>query len=117
MSNLKLITRAVSFGGAETLIQHPASMIHSTYSPEERGLTGSTEGLVRLSLGLETLDNIVEDLAQGIARRLGLLVDRIDPGDVLRLLHRLDIEIDHHRLAVAAHHTHSSGSSLLALIS
>jgi methionine-gamma-lyase len=68
MNSLKLITRAVSLGDAETLIQHPASMTHSTYSPEERAAHGITEGLVRLSVGLETLDDIVEDLAQGLDR-------------------------------------------------
>jgi methionine-gamma-lyase len=66
MNRLKLITRAVSLGDAETLIQHPASMTHSTYSPEERAAHGITEGLVRLSVGLETVDDVLEDLSQGL---------------------------------------------------
>lgn len=68
MDNLKLITRAVSHGDTKTLIQHPASMTYSTYSPEERAAHGINEGLVRLSVGLETLDDIVEGLAQGLDR-------------------------------------------------
>ena len=68
MNRLRLITRAVNLGDAEVPIQHPASVTHSTYSPEERAAHGTTEGLVRLSVGLETLDDIVEDLAQGLDR-------------------------------------------------
>jgi len=52
MNRLTLIRRAVSLGDAETLIQHPASMTHSTYSPQERAAAGISEGLVRLSVGL-----------------------------------------------------------------
>jgi methionine-gamma-lyase len=66
MNRLELITRAVSLGDAETLIQHPASMTHSTYSLEERAAHGITEGLVRLSVGLETVDDVLEDLSQGL---------------------------------------------------
>ena len=47
----KLVTRAVSLGDAETLAQHPASMTHSTYTPEQRAAHGIAEGLVRLSVG------------------------------------------------------------------
>ena len=63
MNRLQLIRRAVSLGDAESLIQHPASMTHSTYTPEERHEHGISEGLVRLSVGLETPDDILEDLA------------------------------------------------------
>ncbi|QEX22126.1 methionine gamma-lyase [Hypericibacter adhaerens] len=66
MNRLELITRAVSLGDAETLIQHPASMTHSTYSAEERQKHGISDGLVRLSVGLETLDDLVNDLAQAL---------------------------------------------------
>ncbi len=62
MNRLKLIQRAVSLGDAESLIQHPASMTHSTYSPEERAEHGIAEGLVRLSVGLEGADDIIDDL-------------------------------------------------------
>ncbi|OZA82632.1 MAG: methionine gamma-lyase, partial [Caulobacter sp. 39-67-4] len=63
MNRLALIRRAVSLGDAETLIQHPASMTHSTYSAEERALAGIGEGLVRLSIGLEDEADILADLA------------------------------------------------------
>jgi len=67
MNRLELIQRAVSLGDAETLIQHPASMTHSTYSPEERAAHGISEGLVRLSVGLEDVADILSDLEQGIS--------------------------------------------------
>ncbi|WP_375699198.1 methionine gamma-lyase [Pseudophaeobacter sp. TrK17] len=66
MNRLKMITRAVSLGDAETLIQHPASMTHSTYAPDERAEHGITEGLVRLSAGLENVADILQDLEQSL---------------------------------------------------
>jgi methionine-gamma-lyase len=63
MNRLGLIRRAVSLGDAESLIQHPASMTHSTYTEEERREHGISEGLVRLSVGLETPEDILDDLA------------------------------------------------------
>lgn len=62
MNRLNLIQRAVSLGDAESLIQHPASMTHSTYSPEERAEHGIAEGLVRLSVGLEGTQDLINDL-------------------------------------------------------
>jgi methionine-gamma-lyase len=66
MNALQMIQRAVSLGDAETLIQHPASMTHSTYTPEERAAHGISDGLVRLSVGLEDLDDILDDLKQAV---------------------------------------------------
>lgn len=66
MNRLGLIRRAVSLGDAETLIQHPASMTHSTYTPEERAAHGISEGLVRLSVGLEDVGDILDDLHQAL---------------------------------------------------
>jgi methionine-gamma-lyase len=66
MNALNLITRAVSLGDAETLIQHPASMTHVTYAPEEREAHGISEGLIRISAGLENVDDILADLAQAL---------------------------------------------------
>lgn len=66
MNRLQLITRAVSLGDAETLVQHPASMTHSTYTPEERAEHGISEGLVRLSVGLEGVDDLLADLRQSL---------------------------------------------------
>ena len=62
MDSLKLIKRAVSLGDADTLIQHPASMTHSVYTPEERAEHSISDGLVRLSVGLETPIDILNDL-------------------------------------------------------
>ncbi|NNC53172.1 MAG: methionine gamma-lyase [Erythrobacter sp.] len=67
MNRLGMITRAVSLGDAETLIQHPASMTHSTYTPEERAAHGIGEGLLRLSVGLEDAEDIFADLEQALA--------------------------------------------------
>ena len=71
MNELKLIKRAVSLGDVDTLIQHPASMTHSAYSPEERVIHGISDGLVRLSVGLETPDDIIAEL-MGALDRLNL---------------------------------------------
>lgn len=62
MNTVKLCTLAVSLGDAETLIQHPASMTHSPYTPEEREVYGIPDSLVRLSIGLEDVEDIIEDL-------------------------------------------------------
>jgi methionine-gamma-lyase len=66
MNRLQLIRREVSLGDTETLIQHPASMTHSTYTPEERAAHGITEGLIRLSVGLEEVEDIAADLQQAL---------------------------------------------------
>ncbi len=68
MDALRLVTRAVSLGDAETLAQHPASMTHSTYTPEERAAHGISDGLVRLSIGLEDAEDILADIAQALDR-------------------------------------------------
>ncbi len=67
MNRLQMIQRAVSLGDAETLIQHPASMTHSTYTPEERAEHGISDGLVRLSVGLEDVSDILDDLHQALS--------------------------------------------------
>lgn len=66
MNSVDLCTLAVSLGDIETLIQHPASMTHSPYTEEERLACDITEGLVRLSVGLEDADDIIEDLKQAL---------------------------------------------------
>ncbi len=66
MDSLKLCTLAVSLGDCETLIQHPASMTHSTYSKEERLNAGIADGLIRMSVGLEDADDLIADLEQGL---------------------------------------------------
>ncbi|MDW7678254.1 MAG: methionine gamma-lyase [Bacillota bacterium] len=64
MDNVHLCSLAVSLGDAETLIQHPASMTHATYAPEELAEAGISQGLVRLSVGLEDPEDIISDLKQ-----------------------------------------------------
>lgn len=61
LNRLALCTVAVSLGDAETLVEHPASMTHSTYTPEELAAAGISEGLVRVSVGLEDAEDIIAD--------------------------------------------------------
>lgn len=69
INRLQLVTCAVSLGDAESLIQHPASMTHSTYTAEERAEHGISDGLVRLSVGLEDVGDILADLDQALDAR------------------------------------------------
>ena len=62
LNKLQLCTIAVSLGDAETLVEHAATMTHSTYTPEELAAAGISEGLVRISVGLEDPDDIIADL-------------------------------------------------------
>ena len=62
MNSVRLCTLAVSLGSVETLIEHPASMTHVVVSREERLRTGITDSLVRLSVGIEDAEDIIEDL-------------------------------------------------------
>lgn len=66
MNNVKMALLAVSLGGIETLIQHPASMTHSKMSAESRQAAGITDGLVRLSVGIEEVEDIITDLSQAL---------------------------------------------------
>lgn len=66
LNSLEICTLAVSLGDTTTLIEHPASMTHSTYSKEELAEAGIPEGLVRLSVGLENAEDIIEDLKQAL---------------------------------------------------
>lgn len=65
---LKLFSIAVSLGDAESLIQHPASMTHSPYTPEARAAAGIGDNLLRISIGLEDCDDIIADLNQALVR-------------------------------------------------
>ena len=62
LNNLEMCALAVSLGDTETLVQHPASMTHSAYTKEELKEAGIPEGLVRLSVGLENIEDIIADL-------------------------------------------------------
>ncbi|WP_060479573.1 methionine gamma-lyase [Pseudomonas monteilii] len=66
MNALQLFARAVSLGDAESLAQHPASMTHSSYTPEQRAHHGISEGLVRLSVGLEDVEDLLADIEQAL---------------------------------------------------
>ncbi|MBR0209713.1 MAG: PLP-dependent transferase, partial [Firmicutes bacterium] len=66
MNNVKMCVLAVSLGDCETLIEHPGSMTHSTYTEEEMKEAGFTKKLVRLSVGLECADDIIADLEQAL---------------------------------------------------
>ncbi|HSQ35930.1 MAG TPA: PLP-dependent aspartate aminotransferase family protein [Candidatus Binatia bacterium] len=68
MDNVKLAMLAVSLGGIETLIQHPATMTHSKMSREKREQAGISDGLVRFAVGIEDLKDILHDLDQALAR-------------------------------------------------
>jgi methionine-gamma-lyase len=68
MDSLKLMTLAVSLGGVETLIQHPPSMTHAGMTREQRWSAGISDGLVRLSVGCEDVDDLLADLAQALAQ-------------------------------------------------
>lgn len=81
MDALQLVTRAVSLGDAETLAQHPASMTHSTYTEQERASHGISDGLVRLSIGLEDIEDVLADIAQALdlVQRLASLAQAVAP--------------------------------------
>jgi methionine-gamma-lyase len=67
MDNVRLATLAVSLGGVETLIEHPASMTHASMSREAREAAGFTDGLVRYSVGIEDVEDLIDDLDQALA--------------------------------------------------
>jgi len=66
MNSVRLCALAENLGAAETIITHPASMTHADVSPEQRQAAGITDGLVRLSVGLENADDLIADLDQAL---------------------------------------------------
>jgi methionine-gamma-lyase len=66
MDNVHLALLAVSLGGVETLIQHPASMTHASVSAQDKLKAGITDDLVRFSVGIEDVEDIIEDLSNGL---------------------------------------------------
>jgi methionine-gamma-lyase len=66
MNSVKLAALAVSLGGVETLIQHPASMTHAKVSSEAKLAAGITDDLVRYSVGIENVDDLIADLELGL---------------------------------------------------
>ncbi len=67
LNSVQLMTLAVSLGGVETLIQHPSSMTHAAMAREQRLAAGITDGLVRLAVGCEDGDDLLEDMEQALA--------------------------------------------------
>lgn len=68
LNHLKLIQLAVSLGSTESLIQHPKSMTHCAVEANEQARIGITDNLVRLSIGVEDADDLIEDIAQALAK-------------------------------------------------
>ena len=68
LNNVRLMSLAESLGGVETLISHPASMTHASVPPDRRLEIGLTEDMVRISVGIEDVDDLKEDLEQALAR-------------------------------------------------
>ena len=72
LNQLKLIKLAVSLGGTESLMQHPATMTHSDVAPERQQMIGVTPAMIRLSVGIEHPEDVIADLKQalevGVAR-------------------------------------------------
>ncbi len=66
MDHVRLATLAVSLGGVETLVEHPASMTHASMSPEDRRAAGFSDGLVRYSVGIEDVEDLIADLRQAL---------------------------------------------------
>jgi O-acetylhomoserine (thiol)-lyase len=68
INNLKLFSHLANIGDAKSLAIHPASTTHSQLTPEEQALTGVSDDYVRLSIGIETIDDILADLDQALAK-------------------------------------------------
>jgi methionine-gamma-lyase len=84
MDGVRVATLAVSLGGVETLIEHPASMTHASLSSEERRAAGFSDGLVRYSVGIEDAEDLIADLRQALdavaAQSLGRTRERAVSG-------------------------------------
>jgi cystathionine beta-lyase/cystathionine gamma-synthase len=68
LNAVRLCSLAESLGGVETLISHPATMTHSSVPVERRAALGITDGLVRLSVGVEDIDDLRDDLSEALDR-------------------------------------------------
>jgi methionine-gamma-lyase len=66
LDRLTICSLAVSLGNVDTLIEHPASMTHAVVPAEERAASGITDGLIRISVGLEDIADIIADLEQAL---------------------------------------------------
>jgi len=66
VENVKLILLAVSLGGVETLVEHAASMTHAAVPREDRLKAGISDGLIRMSVGIENVNDLIADLSQAL---------------------------------------------------
>ena len=66
LSRLRIFTLAESLGGVESLVEHPAIMTHASIPPDRRAAVGIVDGLIRLSVGIETLSDLQSDLGDGL---------------------------------------------------
>ena len=66
LNGVRLLALAESLGGVETLISHPATMTHASVPADRRAALGITEGLVRISAGIEDVEDLKEDIAQAL---------------------------------------------------
>jgi len=71
LSSLKIFTLAESLGGYESLAEHPAIMTHASVSAPEREELGIHDNLVRLSVGIEDADDLIDDIDQALAQAVG----------------------------------------------
>ena len=72
LRSVKMMLMAVSLGGVESILSYPATMSHAAMPRPERLARGITDGLVRLSVGLEAFDDLVADLEPGLAAKAGI---------------------------------------------
>jgi cystathionine gamma-lyase len=68
LNGVRLLALAESLGGVESLISHPATMTHASVPADRRSALGITDGLVRISAGIEDIEDLKEDLSQALAR-------------------------------------------------
>jgi cystathionine gamma-synthase len=73
LDGLRCFTLAESLGGVESLVAHPATMTHASMTAEQQAAAGITEGLLRLSVGIEATEDLIEDLALALDRALAAL--------------------------------------------
>jgi cystathionine gamma-synthase len=76
VAGLECFSLAESLGGVESLVAHPATMTHAAMDPEARARAGLTDGLIRLSVGIEAFEDLRQDLARGLARAAAVLPAR-----------------------------------------
>ena len=67
LNHVRLCSLAESLGGVETLISHPAQMTHASMPPEARRRAGITDGMVRISVGIEDAEDLIADLDQALS--------------------------------------------------